>query len=59
MSIDLVIGGDHGKAAFIVSINIKANFTPGRNITIIFSLAHVQCRNYNGDIIGNKVMSPI
>ena len=36
MSIDLVIGGDHGKGAFIASINLNANFTSGRNITTLF-----------------------
>ena len=41
MSIDLVIGGDHGKGAFIASININAGFTPGRNITRTFRLVHL------------------
>ena len=36
MSIDLVIGGDHGKGAFRANIKINAKFTLGRNITRIF-----------------------
>ena len=59
MSIDLVIGGDHGKEEFRSSININAIFTSGRNITIIFRLAHIQCKKDNGDILGNTVMASI
>ena len=59
MSIDLVIGGDHGNGVFRVSINTNAKFTSGRNITRIFRLAHVYCKKDNGDIMGNKIMAPI
>ena len=59
MSIDLVLGGNHGKGAFREIIKINAKFTSGRNITIIFGLAHVQCKKDNGDIMGNIVMAPI
>ena len=59
MSIDLVIGGNHGKGAFRASIKINARFTPGRNITIIFRLTHVQCKKENGEIMGNPVMDPV
>ena len=59
MSIDLVIGGDHGKGAFRASIKINEKNTIGRNITIIFRLAHVQCKKENGDIMGNTFMDPI
>ena len=40
VSIDLVIGRDHGKGSFIASITINVRFTSGRNITKIFRLAH-------------------
>ena len=59
MSIDLVIGRDHGKGAFRASIKIYDKFTLGRNTTRIFRLAHVQCKNYNGGIMGNTFMYPI
>ena len=59
MSIDLVIGEDHGNRAFRASININAKFTPGRNITRISSLAHFQRKKVNGENMGNTVMAPI
>ena len=59
MSIDLVIGGDHGKGAFRASIKINANFASGRNIIRIFRIAHVQCKKENCDILGSTVMAPI
>ena len=59
MSIDLVIGGDHGKGAFRAIININAKFTSGRNTTRIFRLAHVQCKKDNCENMGNTVMAPI
>ena len=59
MSIDLVIGRDHGKGAFRASININAKFTSGRNITIIFRIAHVQRKKKNGLVLGNTVVDPI
>ena len=59
MSIDLVIGGDHGKGEFIASININAKFTPERNITRIFRLTNVQCKKDNGEILGNTVVNSI
>ena len=59
MSIDLVVGGDHEKGSFRASININENFTSGRKITRIYRIEHVQCNNYNGNIIGNTVMEPI
>ena len=59
MSIDIVIGGDHGKVEFRASMNIIAKFTSGRNITRISRLAHVQCKKNNGEILGNIVMYQI
>ena len=59
VSIDLVIGGDHGNWSFRASGNINENFTSGRIISRIFSLAHVQCKKENGYIMGNTIMSPI
>ena len=56
---DLVSGRYYGKGAFRASINPNANFISGRNITRIFSLAHVQCKKDNGDILGNTFMAPI
>ena len=52
MSIDLAIVGDHGKGEFRASIKINEIFTPGRNITVIFRLTHVQRKKDNGDILG-------
>ena len=57
--IDILFGGDHGKRAFREIININAKFTSGRNVTRIFSLAYVQCKKYNGEIMGNTFMDPI
>ena len=59
MSVELVIGGDHVKGEFRASLNINENFTPGRNINIIFRLAHVHCKKDNCEIMGNTVMFPI
>ena len=59
MSIDLVIDGDYGKGEFRAIININTKLIPGRNITIISRLAHVQCRKDNDEITGNTVMAPI
>ena len=59
MSIDLVIGRDHGKEAFIAIININVSFIPGRKIIIIFRLEIFQCKKGNGYIMGNTVMAPI
>ena len=55
MTIVLLIGRDHRKGAFRASIKINAKFTSGRNITRIFRLAHVECKKYNGDILGNLI----
>ena len=41
MSIDLVFGSDNGKGAFRLSMNINETFTSGRNINIIFRVAHL------------------
>ena len=59
MSIDLVIGGDHGKGVLRASIKSNAKFTSGINITRIFKLAHFQCKKNNGDIMGNTLIFPI
>ena len=59
MSIDLVIGGDHGKGAFRSSIMIYTHFISGRNITIIFRLANDHFKKDNDDIMGNTVIAPI
>ena len=55
MTIVLLIGRDHRKGEFRASIKINAKFTPGRNITRIFRLAHVEYKKYNGDILGNLI----
>ena len=59
MSIDLAIVGDHGKGEFRASIKINEIFTPGRNITVIFRLTHVQRKKDNGDILGDTVIDPL
>ena len=59
MSIDLVIGRDHGKGAFRAIIDINAKFTSGSHIPRIFRLAHVQCKKDNYEIMGNTVIAPI
>ena len=48
VSIDLVIGGDHVKGVFRASTNLNENFTSGKNLTIILSLAHVKFKKENG-----------
>ena len=59
MSIDILVGEYRGRVSFIASINPNEKCTPGRNIAIIFSLAHVQCKNQNGDILGETVIAPM
>ena len=59
MSIELIIVVYHRKGSFRAIIDINGNFTPGRNTTIIFNLAHVQCKKDNGDIVRNIFMGPI
>ena len=59
MSIEPLIGGDHGKGSFRTIIKINAIFISGRNITRIFRLAHFQFKRYNGEILWNIAMPPI
>ena len=59
MSIDLVIGGYHGKEEFRESMNINEILISGRNITRIFRLSHVQCKKYRGDVLRKTVMDTI
>ena len=57
VSIEIVIGGYYGKGEFRARIKINAKITPGRNIKRIFRLAHAQCKNDNGEILGNTPLN--
>ena len=57
MSIDLVIGGYHGKGPFRETIKLIVKFISGRNTTMIFRLVYAQCKNDNGDIMRSSVMA--
>ena len=57
MSIDLVIGGYHGKRSFGEIIKLIVKYILGRNATMIFRLVYAQCKNDNGDIMRSSVMA--
>ena len=59
MSIDLVIGGDHGKRAYREIIKLNERITPGRKTITIFKLAHIRYNKKNGEIINIRVVYPI